>query len=411
MVDAGSAVLMGFLSFVSPCFLPILPGFLSFIAGMSVLEIHSEGGEDRRALANLVFRVAVFVVGFSAIFTIMGASATAVGQALRSHQDLLRIVAGGVLGLLGLQMTGLIKIPFLLTERKFQVGRKRSGLVWILFAGGLFGIAWSPCIGPLLAGVLALASQKETVRQGVILLLLFSAGLGVPLLLSAVFFRRFLGFFRKAKGYLRAVEIGSGILLLLFGALLVTNQFGRISSKLEFLNSVVERFNPGLAAGPEGADGTAAVRKEKFDLSQTFYTLEGQAVRASDLAGRLTLFNFFATWCGPCRLETPELVKLYEKYRERGFSVVAIAEDSEMEEIENFIEEFDISYPVVVDKEGKVGDKLGLIGLPASYLVDEKGTILRLWPGQVRENDLERAIEKALPRGEPPPAGLIPTSQ
>lgn len=402
---------MGFLSFISPCFLPILPGFLSFIAGTSIQDIHSEEGRETKALADLVFKVVVFVVGFSVVFTLLGASATGVGQVLRSRQDLLRIAAGAVLGLLGLHMTGLLRIPFLLTERKIQAGGSQRGVLRALVGGVLFALAWSPCIGPLLAGALALASQKETVNQGMVLLLLFSLGLGVPLLLSAVFFRKFLQLFAKAKRHLQAVEIGSGVLLVLFGVLLITNQFGRISSKLEFLNSVVERINPGLSAAPEGTEGTTPPRKETFDLSQTFYTLEGQAVRAGDLAGRVTLFNFFATWCGPCRLETPEFVKLYEKHGERGFIVVAIAEDSDLAEIENFIEEFDIDYPVVVDKDGKVGDKLGLIGLPASYLVDDKGAILCTWPGQVREKDLEREVEKVFKRDGPVPSGVIPTSQ
>ncbi|MBI2891864.1 MAG: redoxin domain-containing protein [Nitrospirae bacterium] len=387
----------GVLAFLSPCFLPILPGFLSYVAGSSVQEMSPEA---RGWYGPLMRKVLAFVAGFSLVFVTLGATATAVGAFFRAHLEPLRIVAGIALVILGLHLTGLVKIPFLLQERKLGVAEHRVGLGKAFLVGVFFALGWSPCIGPLLAFVLALAAREETARQGMALLLVFSAGLGIPLILSAVFFEGFLRFSARARKHLRAIEIASGAILTLFGVLVMTDRITTISSYLGGVSGLEEKLS-GWMGGPDALslpsdEPPAEPEGDTFDLRAPLETLEGTPTDLRAHVGRLTLVNFFATWCGPCRLETPGFVTLHQRYGGHGFQVIAIAEDSPADQIRKFIQEFGIAYPVVQDPDGKVGEDVGLIGLPVSYLITPDGVIVRIWSGYVKKAELAAEIEARL---------------
>ncbi|MDI6803463.1 MAG: cytochrome c biogenesis protein CcdA [Bacteroidota bacterium] len=225
-----TAFLFGLLSFASPCVLPIIPGYLSFISGLSLDQMQSGNKKEnmKKILTNSVF----FVLGFSTVFIALGASATFIGQFLLSNLDIAGKIAGVFLILLGIHLTGIFKLKFLQFEKRIHTNKKSFGVIGSFLVGLAFAFGWTPCIGPILAGILTIASQQETVYQGIGLLTAYSLGLGIPFLIAALSINAFFSVFHKVKRYFRVIEIVSGGLLVLVGILMVTGSLAVIASYL-----------------------------------------------------------------------------------------------------------------------------------------------------------------------------------
>ena len=224
-----TAFIFGLLSFISPCVLPIVPGYLSFISGVSFEEMQNSENRSRvrkRILANSVF----FIIGFSLIFISLGASATAVGQFLREQLNLMSKIAGVIIIIFGLHMMGLFKISFLNYEKRFQTQAKPLGLLGAFVVGLAFAFGWTPCIGPILAAILAIASQQDTVGKGIVLLTSYSLGLGIPFFLTGLSLTAFYNLFNKLKQHLHKVEVVGGVLLVVVGVLIMTNYLTILSA-------------------------------------------------------------------------------------------------------------------------------------------------------------------------------------
>jgi cytochrome c-type biogenesis protein len=229
----------GILSFISPCVLPIVPGYLSFISGVSIEDLKEKKSKAaNRVLVNSLF----FVLGFSVVFIALGASATFVSNFLNEYMHIISKVAGALIIILGLHFIGLFKIRWLNYEKRFHVGSKRLGLAGSFFVGFAFAFGWTPCIGPILAGILALAASEETVGRGILLLSFYSAGLALPFLITAVAFNAFLTVSSKIKRHFRIVEIVGGVFLIVIGFLIFTNS-------LTYLSALISQIFPWLELG------------------------------------------------------------------------------------------------------------------------------------------------------------------
>ncbi|HEX6219487.1 MAG TPA: cytochrome c biogenesis CcdA family protein [Acidimicrobiia bacterium] len=218
----------GVISFISPCVLPLLPGYLSMMSGYSAAQLDRGQVSTRRMLRVIL----LFILGFTVVFAALGAAATGFGQFLRSNLTLLTRVAGVVIIVFGILMVvmAVSNRGFLATmsqERKVHVRPSRLGKWAPPVMGAAFGFGWTPCIGPVLTVILATASVQETVGQGILLLIVYSLGLGVPFLLAGLGLFKFFG---RLKPYLRPINIASGVLLALFGVLMVTNSLGDMSA-------------------------------------------------------------------------------------------------------------------------------------------------------------------------------------
>lgn len=227
-----TAFTAGVLSFLSPCVLPLLPAYLSFISGESLETLTA--GESKKARVKAVIGAIFFGLGFLLVFVIFGATATAAGKALAQYKYILGQVAGAFIIVLGIHMTGIFRINKLLIQKKWNYQRK-SGVPFPLQAF-LLGVAlvfgWSPCLGPVIAAIFAVASQQETVNQGIMLLVVYGLGLWIPFLLSAFAVGYAVSWIRKAGKTVMVVEKLSGILLILIGFLMLTNKMGTISMYL-----------------------------------------------------------------------------------------------------------------------------------------------------------------------------------
>jgi cytochrome c-type biogenesis protein len=219
------ALLAGVLSFLSPCVLPIVPPYLAYMAGASVDEIGSGKADDRHIVRSALF----FVLGLSTVFLFLGLAASALGQAFLQFQREMAIVAGVVIILFGLHFLGILRIPLLYREARFEAQSSAGSLLGAYVLGLAFAFGWTPCIGPVLGTILSLAAQEGSVARGMTLMGFYAVGLGVPFLLAAIFIRRFLGMARGLKRHLGRIEKAMGALLILVGVLLLTGSFSRLS--------------------------------------------------------------------------------------------------------------------------------------------------------------------------------------
>lgn len=212
----------GLLSFLSPCVLPLIPSYITYITGLSFSDLDSEHPTSLVRKKTFLNSLA-FVVGFSIVFVLLGASATFAGSFLREHMDAVRKVGGVLVILFGIHITGLFPVRWLLGEKRIHLGHKPAGYLGSLFVGIAFAAGWTPCIGPVLASILMVAATEEKVADGIVLLLLYSAGLGIPFLLSSLALHRFVVTFNRFKKHIRLFEIVTGFFLVIVGILIFTN--------------------------------------------------------------------------------------------------------------------------------------------------------------------------------------------
>ena len=227
-----AAFAAGFLSFISPCVLPLIPGYISFVSGISVEEMRSDTPPATSRLQVFVTSLA-FVIGFSIVFVLLGASATAIGKFMFARLPLLSKIAGGILIVFGLHTMGVFRLAFLETEKRVHSQKKPAGPLGAMLVGIAFAFGWTPCIGPILGGILAIAGSKSSVGEGITLLAVYSLGLGIPFLLTSLAINQFFGAARKIRRYYHAVELTSGALLILIGVLIITGQLTIITRYLQ----------------------------------------------------------------------------------------------------------------------------------------------------------------------------------
>jgi cytochrome c-type biogenesis protein len=222
------AFVAGLLSFLSPCVLPLVPSYIGFLTGMTLPEVT---GRRRAALVHAL----LFVAGFSLVFILLGASATALGRALNYYQVWLQRVGGVLIILFGLLCLGAFRVQLLTQERRLHLERKPVGYLGSVLVGMAFAAGWTPCIGPVLGGILGLAATSTDVSRGMLLLGVYSAGLALPFLIAAVAVESFLDWFQRFRRFLPWVMRISGVLLVLVGILLVTGEFTRLAGWLQGL--------------------------------------------------------------------------------------------------------------------------------------------------------------------------------
>ena len=229
-----AAFIAGVISFLSPCVLPLVPGYVSLISGATVDELSQQ--EDRRLMRSVMLHSIMFILGFSIVFVILGAGATVVGQVVGRYRVLLTYIAGIVIIIFGLHLTGIFKINALYADKRLHAVKGGSSPLGAFVVGFAFAFGWTPCIGPILATILTFAAAEETVAKGMGLLAIYSLGLAVPFLLTSLGVDRFLKFYGRFRRHLHAVEVASGVLLIVIGALVLTRHFTVLSGYLSFLN-------------------------------------------------------------------------------------------------------------------------------------------------------------------------------
>ncbi len=229
-VSIGAALFAGALSFLSPCVLPLVPPYLCYISGLSLDDLAGEKGAPAPAHRfRVMLAAALFVLGFTTVFVLLGATASAAGQVLRDYMSLLTQAAGLLIIIMGLNFLGVFRLGFLARDARYHHKGESVSLIGAYGIGLAFAFGWTPCIGPVLAAILSLAGSSESVRSGMMLLAVYSLGLGIPFLIAAFSVDAFLGFFRRFRRHLPLVETVMGVLLIVTGLMFMTGSMQPIS--------------------------------------------------------------------------------------------------------------------------------------------------------------------------------------
>jgi len=387
----------GLLSFLSPCVLPLVPGYLSLMSGVSIDHLKGEGGSRGAALRAVIANSIAFNIGLSVIFIALGATAGLVGSSVLSN-PWIRIVGGLVIIVFGLHLIGLLKIKYLYKDTRQFSNEKPRGIWGSLTLGIAFAAGWTPCIGPILGGIMALAATSGGWKGGFVLATFYSAGLAVPFLITGVGINKFLGFYSKFRRHLHKVEVVSGVVLITIGLLIATGYSSllassRVAALLPNFEGWFVKVAPVTPATPAPGNSTFAPAPDV-----QFEALDGKPIRLSSLRGRVVLLNFWATWCLPCRAEIPEFNALQRDLEAKGLSVVGVSVSpvDTSDSIRSFQKDIKQDYTVLRGAE-EIGAKFGNgPGLPVTYVLDREGRIRHKFIGpQTREN-FETTIKPVL---------------
>jgi cytochrome c-type biogenesis protein len=383
--------------------LPLVPGYISLISGVSVEHLKGEGG-SRGARRAVIFNSLAFNAGLSMIFISLGAAAGLVGAAILSN-PWVRIIGGLVIIAFGLQLIGALKIGALYRDTRKLSNEKPRGIMGSFALGLAFAAGWTPCIGPILGGIIGLAATSGGWKSGLVLSSFYAAGLALPFLLTGLLLNQFLGFYTWFRRHLHKVEVASGVLLIAIGLLIATNNVSWLASAFsKFLpnaeSSLAERVNRQQAAQEaRGANATAAggTARPANPLGMKpapeieLKTLDGQPFSLASLRGRVVLLNFWATWCVPCRQEIPDLGAMQRDLGARGLVVVGVSADDTPEDVRDFQRAIAQDYTVVLGT-ADAKSSYGVVGLPKTFVIDRAGRIRQTLTGERKRAQFEAEV-------------------
>jgi cytochrome c-type biogenesis protein len=381
----------GLLSFLSPCVLPLVPGYISLMSGVSIDHLGEGAAGSRRAvIANSL----AFNAGLSVIFLALGGAAGLLGSAI-FNSFWVRLIAGLVIIIFGLHLIGLLKIKYLYKDTRQFSNEKPRGVWGSLMLGIAFAAGWTPCIGPILGGIIGLAATTGGWKGGLILSAFYSAGLAVPFLVTGLGINQFLGFYGKFRRHLHKVEVVSGIVLILIGVLVMSNRVTLLASSR--LAAWLPDWESRLKLKGSNQQPTTTQNFPPAPDVQ-FTKLDGSALRLSELRGRVVLLNFWATWCVPCRSEMPEFNTMQRELETRGLSIIgaSVSPLDTPDVIRSFQRDVKQDYTVVRGAE-EIGNQFrNGPGLPVTHILDRQGRIRQTFFGPQSREVFEAAIKPLL---------------
>ncbi|WP_250278967.1 redoxin domain-containing protein [[Clostridium] colinum] len=406
----------GLISFLSPCILPLIPLYISYLAGNTqILENGTLMYKRKKVFLHTLF----FSLGICCTFFLLGISFTALGRFFSKYQTLFTRIGGIIIILLGLFQLGIFNFKFLQKERKFNfdITKREVNPLIAFIMGFTFSFAWTPCVGPALSSVLILASSSKNSLVGNILVLVYSLGFVIPFLILGLFTTKVLNFFKEKQKFLKYTVKISGFLLILIGIMTFTGYMNSISRYLVIDNNKKQEVPQEKQEIKETETTTedvnqAETKEEMKELPDLFdFTLTdqyGNTHTLSDYKGKVVFLNFWATWCKPCLIEMPHIEEIYKEYGLNKEEVIILGvanpsskdylhnSDVSKEEIIKFIEEQGYTFPIVFDETGQTFKDYFIRSFPTTFMINKEGKIYGYLSGAITKDIMKNIIEETL---------------
>ena len=416
-VSALTVFLQGILSFFSPCVLPLVPLYIGYLSGGA--RTVEEDGSVRYRRGRVLLNTFFFVVGVSFAFFLLGLGFSAAGQFFSRHQVLFTRIGGVVVILFGLYQLGVFGPSRLLARERrlpFRLDRFTMGPLAALLLGFTFSFSWTPCVGPALASVLLMASSAASAGQGFLLIGLYTLGFTLPFLAVGLFTGSLLDLFKRHQKVVQyTVKVG-GVLLVLMGVMMFTGWMNGFSSYLSQFGSAgggEPAPQPTQSAPPPGTPPpTPSPPPEEPALPPapdfTLVDQDGVEHTLSDYQGKTVFLNFWATWCGPCQNEMPDIQALYEDWGENSGDLVVLGvanprtdeqpfnQDVTQEEVEDFLTQGGYTYPTVMDTTGDVFAAYGIRAFPTTFMIDTEGNVFGYVSGGLSRAMMDSIIQQTM---------------
>lgn len=381
--------LEGLISFFSPCIIPIIPLYMSYLAG-SAKTVNEDGTITYKRKTTLLHTL-FFVLGISASFFILGLSFTAIGSFFNNSKYILLIICGILIIVMGLFQTGIIKIKFLQKEKKINanINIKKMNPLFAFILGFLFSFAWTPCVGPALSSVLMMAGSEESMLIGNLYVLLYAIGFIIPFLILGLFTNEALNLLKKhQKALMNLVKIG-GLLLIVIGMILLYNGISSIPEKSLNSCTINESGLSNCGTG-NNIDLKVAPNFTLKDINNQEYTLE-------KYQDKTIFLNFWSTTCSICKEELESIEKLYQEYQNKDIIILTIVSPKESkaskEEIKKYIEDKNYTFPVLIDEENTTFENYFITSYPNTFIIKDN-EIKEKIPGALKYEQLKEEIEK-----------------
>ncbi|SHH69831.1 cytochrome c-type biogenesis protein [Clostridium collagenovorans DSM 3089] len=390
----------GILSIFSPCILPILPIYLSMLSNSSVDDLKSSNSSKSVLIKNTIF----FTLGISMTFFILGSSISVLSSFFTTNKNIIMLIGGIIILIMGLFYLGVIKSNFLNREKRINVEYKTMSPLSAFFLGFTFSFGWTPCIGPILASVLVMASSSSSFLTANLLILIYTIGFILPFIIASVFYSKLYKKFDKVKKYMNEIKKISGIFIIIAGLIMLVNGVMGINRELS-----TNRESGNQTQSSENSNGSSNVVENKEKKSKeeaikaldfTLYDQYGNEHKLSEYKGKTIFLNFWATWCPPCREEMPYIDELYKEYNENnddviilGVSTPNVGREGSADHVKDFLNKEGYTFPVVFDEKSPMAFEYGINAFPSTFIINKEGYITKYIPGAMSKKTMKNLIE------------------
>lgn len=380
----------GILSIFSPCILPILPIYLSMLSNSNVDELRDSKFRSGTLIKNTIF----FALGISTTFFILGSSISALSTFLNANKNIIMIIGGIIIIFMGLFYLGIIKLDLLNREKRLNVNYKTMSPVSAFVLGFTFSFGWTPCIGPILASVLVMASTSDNLFTSNLLIAIYTLGFILPFIIASIFYGKLFKKFDSVKKYMNEIKKISGIFIIIAGIVMLANGVINVNKQASIKNENKTENSESVNENNKEDNGKIS------PIDFTLYDQYGKEHTLSEYKGKTIFLNFWATWCPPCREEMPYIDELYQEYNTNqddvvilGVSSPNLGREGSEEDVKKFLSENYYKFPVVFDEGGPMIIEYGISAFPSTLIIDKEGFVSKYIPGAMDKETMKSLIE------------------